>query len=114
MGAPINPPAASGSGQRELPAYVYNGLIGLPVREAPLTGVRALLSGYTGEPPERRIEAAAVAPYPLAADLALEGIWLSDIPHQVSDLAQSYDFSCGELPTLFVLKAAARAASVEV
>jgi len=114
MSAPINPPAILGSGKRELPAYVSNGLIGLRVREVPMAGGLALLSGFTGEHPERRIEAAALAPYPVAADIALGGIWLSDVPHQVGDLQQRYDFSSGELTTLFRFRAAGREARVEV
>ncbi|CAN5557971.1 hypothetical protein BH10PSE4_BH10PSE4_32090 [soil metagenome] len=63
---PINPPDVVGAGRRELPAYVSNGLIGLRVRDVPLTTGMTLLSGYSGEHYERQIEAAAVAPYPLA------------------------------------------------
>ena len=114
MSKPINPPTVAGSGVRDLPAYISNGLIGLRVRQQPLAAGMALLSGYTGEHPERLIEAAAVAPYPIAADLSIDGIWLSDIPSQVRDLEQDYDFSCGELTTRFTFGAAGRAAKVEV
>jgi protein-glucosylgalactosylhydroxylysine glucosidase len=114
MSAPLSPAAVIGSGKRELPAYVSNGLIGLRVREVPLTAGLTLLSGYTGEHPERRIEAAALAPYPVAGDIALGGIWLSDVPHQVGDLEQAYDFACGELTTRFSLSASGRVARVEV
>jgi trehalose/maltose hydrolase-like predicted phosphorylase len=114
MSKPINPPPVFGSGRKELPAYVANGLIGLRVRDVPLTAGMALLSGYSGEHYERKIEAAAVAPYPVAADLALGGVWLSDVPHQVADLEQAYDFSCGELTTRFNFAAAGRTARVEV
>ncbi len=114
MNQPINPPPVFGSGMRELPAYVANGLLGLRVRDMPLASGMALLSGYTGEHYERQIEAAAMAPYPIAADLSLDGVWLSDVPHQVSDLQQAYDFSAGELTTRFSFEAAGRAARVEV
>jgi trehalose/maltose hydrolase-like predicted phosphorylase len=114
MSTPINPSPVQGSGRPELPAYVANGLIGLRVRDMPLAAGMALLSGYTGEHPERRIEAAAVAPYPVAGDLALDGVWLSDAPHQVSDLEQAYDFSAGELTSRFAFSAAGRVARVEV
>lgn len=114
MSQPISPAPVVGSGKRELPAYVSNGVIGLRVREVPLTAGLTLLSGYAGEHPERRIEAAALAPYPIAGDIALDGIWLSDVPHQVGDLQQAYDFSCGELTTRFSLSAAGRIARVEV
>ncbi|MDP3495838.1 MAG: hypothetical protein Q8R82_22240 [Hyphomonadaceae bacterium] len=114
MSAPINPPVVTGSAAGDLPAYLSNGLIGLRIRDMPLLAGMMLVSGYTGEHHERRIEAAAVAPYPIAADLALDGVWLSDTPHQVSDLEQGYDFSAGELTSRFTFTAAGRVAKVEV
>jgi len=111
---PINPPAVVGAGRRELPAYVSNGLIGLRVRDVPLTTGMTLLSGYSGEHYERQIEAAAVAPYPIAGDIALDGAWLSDMPHQVLDLQQVYDFSAGELTSRFTFQAEGFTAQVEV
>jgi trehalose/maltose hydrolase-like predicted phosphorylase len=103
-----------GSGRRELPAYLSNGLIGLRVRDVPLSAGMTLLNGYTGEHPVRKIEAAAVAPYPLAADIAIDNVWLSDVPHQVRDLEQSYDFACAELATRFTFEACGRVAAIEV
>jgi trehalose/maltose hydrolase-like predicted phosphorylase len=111
---PINPPAVTGAGRRELPAYIANGLLGLRVRDLPLSTGMTLLSGYSGEHYERQIEAAAVAPYPIAGDLALDGVWLSDVPHQVSQPRQAYDFSAGELTTHFVFQAEGCTARVEV
>ena len=58
MSTPISPKGVRGTGNRELPAYVSNGLIGLRVRDIPLMGGMALVSGFAGEHPERRIEAA--------------------------------------------------------
>ncbi len=101
MTRPINPPAAIGPRNGDLPAYVGNGLIGLRVREQPLQPGMAIVSGFAGEHPERRVEAAAPAPYPLAGDLALDGIWLSDQPSAVTGLEQRYDFTTGELESRF-------------
>ena len=114
MSAPINPDTVRGSGRRELPAYVSNGLIGLRVRELPLTTGMTLVSGYSGQHYERQIEAAAVAPYPIAGDIALDGVWLSDVPQQATNLEQDYDFSSGELTTRFEFRAGGRLAKVEV
>lgn len=114
MAEPLNPPPVVGAGRKELPAYVANGLIGLRVRHMPLAAGMALLSGYTGEHAERKIEAAAVAPYPLAGDLALNGVWLSDVPEQVTELEQAYDFAAGELTSRFTFSAEGRTAQVEV
>jgi hypothetical protein len=94
---PISPKPVGSRGEKELPAYVSNGLIGLRVRDIPLLAGMALVSGFAGEHSERRVEAAATAPYPLAGDLAVNGVWMSDVFHQTCDLEQTYDFSAGEL-----------------
>src|SRR3954471_3536738 len=96
MYIPISPPSCRGSAEG-LPAYLSNEIVGLRVRENPLTPGMSLVCGFTGEHPIRRIEAAAVAPYPLAGNLQLNGVWLSDAPHLVRIVRQAYDFSCGEL-----------------
>ncbi|HJV40533.1 glycoside hydrolase family 65 protein [Caulobacter sp.] len=110
----ISPPPVSGEDGQNLPAYVSNGLIGLRVRGQPLRAGMALVSGYVGEDPERRIEAAAPAPYPLAGDIAIDGAWLSDLGHQVSALEQAYDFSCGELTSRFVFAVGERRVTCSV
>ncbi|TFW14213.1 glycoside hydrolase family 65 protein [Brevundimonas intermedia] len=112
--SPISPPPAKGPRNGDLPAYVSNGLIGLRVREMPLQSGMTLVSGLAGEHPERRIEAAAPAPYPLAADIGLNGVWLSDQPWAVSDLVQTYDFETAELESRFVFATAERRAEVVV
>lgn len=94
---PINPPPVTGAGSDELPAYVSNGLIGLRIRANPLDAGIMMLAGYTGEHPVLKVEAAARAPYPLALDIALDGIWMSDVPSRVEIVEQTYDFGCGEL-----------------
>jgi hypothetical protein len=100
---PISPKPVRSRGEKELPAYVSNGLIGLRVRDVPLAAGMALVSGFAGEHPERFIEAAATAPYPLAGDVAINGVWLSDAANQVRDLEQGYDFATGELPATSAL-----------
>ena len=111
---PISPEVVRSRGQKELPAYVSNGLIGLRIRDVPLSAGMALVSGFAGEHPDRRIEAAAAAPYPLAGDLAINGVWLSDVPHQITDLEQAYDFSVGELTSRFTFAASDVVAQCEV
>jgi trehalose/maltose hydrolase-like predicted phosphorylase len=112
--APISPPSEAGPRNGDLPAYVGNGMIGLRVREQPLQAGMALVNGFAGEHPDRRVEAAAVAPYPLAGDLALNGVWLSDQPSAVSDLTQAYDFATAELTSGFRYEAAGVTADVTV
>ena len=93
---PINPPPATTSGRGELPAYVSNGVIGLRVRDIPLHAGMAIVSGLSGENPVMRVEAAVRAPYPLAGDLQLGRVWLTDAPQSVRFVRQDSDFSCGE------------------
>ena len=88
--------------------------MGLRVREMPLAAGLTLLSGYSGEHPQRRIEAIAVAPYPVAGDIQLEGVWLSDATHAVTVVDQAYDFETGELTSRFEFDVAGRKARVEV
>jgi trehalose/maltose hydrolase-like predicted phosphorylase len=114
MTTPLSPPTVKGTGRKELPAYLSNGLIGLRVRDNPLAAGMTLLCGYSGLHPERKIEAAAVVPYPLSADVALNGIWLSDVPHLVEVVDQAYDFSNGELTTRLRFTVQGVTAEIEV
>ncbi|MDO9383552.1 MAG: hypothetical protein Q7T86_11875 [Hyphomicrobiaceae bacterium] len=111
---PISPAPVLSSGERELPAYISNGLIGLRVRDIPLLAGMALVSGYAGEHPERRIEACAAAPYPLGGDLSVDGVWLSGSASFVRDCVQSYDFETGELSSQFTFEASSVRIACEV
>lgn len=113
MGQPLNPPPHKGPRDGELPAYVGNGLIGLRVREVPLIAGMAIVSGVAGEHHERRIEAAAPVPYPLAGDIALDRVSLSDQPWSATNLSQAYDFGTGELVSRFTFAAGELRADVE-
>ena len=114
MTTPISPPPVQGGARNELPAYVANGVVGLRVREMPLGAGLTLISGYSGEHPQRRIEAIAVAPYPIAGDIQLAGVWLSDAPHAVTIIDQAYEFAIGELVSRFEFEAEGCKARVEV
>lgn len=99
VSAPLSPPPTVGPVGDDLPAYLANGLIGLRVRDLPLTPGMALVSGFTGDHPTREIESAASAPYPLAGDITLSKVSLAQAQQQVTLVDQAYDFSCGELTT---------------
>jgi trehalose/maltose hydrolase-like predicted phosphorylase len=114
MTTPISPPPVQGGARDDLPAYVANGVVGLRVREMPLGAGLTLISGYSGEHPQRRIEAIAVAPYPVAGDIQLAGVWLSDAPHAVTIIDQAYEFATGELVSRFEFEAEGCKARIEV
>jgi trehalose/maltose hydrolase-like predicted phosphorylase len=113
MSIPISPPPVKGGLQGELPAYVSNGVIGLRVQDMPLRAGMTLISGYSGEHPQRRIEAIAVAPYPVAGDMRLAGLWLSETAQAVRIIEQAYDFASGELTTRFEFEANGIKATIE-
>jgi protein-glucosylgalactosylhydroxylysine glucosidase len=111
---PISPSPEVGPRNGSRPAYVSNGVVGLRVREIPLIAGMAIVSGFAGDHPDRRIESAVAAPYPLAADIAINGVWLSDQPWAVTDLKQAYDFGVGELTSTFAFSAGSARVAVEV
>jgi protein-glucosylgalactosylhydroxylysine glucosidase len=114
MAAPLSPPPVRGGGSHELPAYISNGLIGLRVRDVPLLAGMSMISGLSGEDPERQIEAKAPSPYPVAADVCISGVWLCETLHAVSPIEQRYDFSAAELSTQLRFEAKGIKAQIDV
>src|SRR5205085_9119955 len=55
MTSPLSPAIVKGSGRKELPAYLSNGVVGLRVRENPLAAGMALLCGFSGLHPVKKI-----------------------------------------------------------
>jgi len=102
---PISPAPVTDMRDDYLPAFVANGAIGLRVRAVPFIAGLATVSGLEGEHPDAAIPSAPHAPYPLAGDLRLGEVWLSDAPDCVRAMEQQYDFATGELHTrlLFVV-----------
>src|SRR3954471_10221716 len=95
--APLSPGVVEGPPGDCLPAYLSNGCLGLRVLQVPLHGGVAVVSGLAETDPVMGVEATARAPYPLAGDIGVGGVRLSDFPAQVSDVVQQYDFARGEL-----------------
>ncbi|HZQ40350.1 MAG TPA: hypothetical protein VFA87_06140, partial [Rhizomicrobium sp.] len=114
MSEPLSPSIVKGAGRKELPAYLSNGVVGLRVRDNPLAAGMTMLCGFSGLHPEKKIEAGAVAPYPLGGNIALDGVWLSDVPHQLAAVDQAYDFSNGELTSRMRFEAQGLTAEIEV
>jgi hypothetical protein len=73
-----------------------------------------LLSGFAGEDPKLHIQVGSAAPYPLAVDISLGGVWMSDAPSLVGHLEQSYDFSTAELTSKLSFAAGGCVATIEV
>src|SRR4051812_38172043 len=61
----------------------------------------ASVSGLSGVDPVSQIIGSPYAPYPLAGDIQLGELSLSQVAHLARFVEQEYDFSCGELTTRF-------------
>ena len=114
MAAPLNPPPVRGGGSHELPAYISNGLIGLRVRDVPLLAGMSMISGLSGEDPERKIEAKAPSPYPLAADICISGVLALRNSACRKPNGTRYDFSSAELSTQLPFEAKGIKAQIDV
>jgi trehalose/maltose hydrolase-like predicted phosphorylase len=88
--------------------------VGLKVRDNPLSPGMTLLCGFSGEHPERKIEAAAFAPYPIAGDVSLDGVWMSEATHDVRIVDQACNFSTGELTTRLTFRIGGHQAKIAV
>ena len=82
------------------PAYLSNGLIGVRLGQNALTDRQALLAGFTGVSEIHRVEAVAPLPAP-RFNLYIGRDNLRDMPDHYQFISQAYDFSCGELTTVF-------------
>jgi trehalose/maltose hydrolase-like predicted phosphorylase len=74
----------------------------------------AILNGFAGVDPDSRAEAIARAPYPLAGDIELNKLRLSQASECAVLREQSYDFSSGELKTAFTFRVGEVLANVDV
>src|SRR3954447_3990528 len=114
MSSPISPPRITRNDVTDLPAYVSNGLVGLRVLDIPLLPGVIMVSGYAGTHPDQEMEAAPEGPYPIAGDLVVNKVRLTEAPQQAEFIDQAYDFQTGELTTRFRFHGAGATATAEV
>ena len=113
-GSPLSPQPVAAYGPDTVPPYLGNGLIGLRCGPTPLIEGVCIVDGLAGTWPGDKVEGFARAPYPLAGDLEIDGLAISQLPSAVRLVEQRYDFSCGELSTRFRFRPRDVSATVEV
>jgi trehalose/maltose hydrolase-like predicted phosphorylase len=96
---PLSPPPLREPRPEHLPAYLGNGLIGLRCPWIPFLDGTAMVNGFAGVDPSDGVEGFSRVPFPLAADVELDGIRLSAAREHVRLVEQAYDFATGELTT---------------
>lgn len=110
---PLSPPVITARPVGALPAYVSNGVVGLRYPGLPhLPGI-TMVNGFSGRNPEDGVEGFARAPFAVATDVSLHGVWASDAPEWTRFRSQRYDFATGELRTVWELRVDGSTATVE-
>ena len=57
-----------------------------------------LVKGFSGLHPTAQVESTAQAPYPVAGDIAIDGVWLGAAPNQSNFVDQRYDSRTASSP----------------
>jgi hypothetical protein len=79
----ISPTADQRRGKKQTARLPLKGSSRLTSARQSLIAGMALLSGFSGQHAVRRIEAAALIPYPPAGDICVDGVWMSEAPQNV-------------------------------
>jgi trehalose/maltose hydrolase-like predicted phosphorylase len=111
---PISPPPVREHLPQFLPAYIANGVLGLRCPKVPFQGGVCMVNGFAGLDVRDSLEGFARAPFPLAADISVDGIRMSRATERVRFIEQRYDFSRAELSTILEYRNGETAARIEV
>jgi hypothetical protein len=114
MSEPLSPPPVREYLPTYLPAYVANGVIGLRCGRIPFLDGVSMVNGFAGLDVRDGLEGFARTPFPLGADLSLDGVRLSRAQECVRFIEQRYDFGRAELTTLLDYRIGDTTARVEV
>jgi protein-glucosylgalactosylhydroxylysine glucosidase len=113
MPTPSSPPALKGRAVGALPPYLSNGVVGLRWPGLPhLPGI-TMVGGFAGLDPADGVEGFARAPFALATDVQIDGIWASAAPEWTRIVEQRYDFATAELRTVWTFRVGDVTATVE-
>lgn len=114
MPTPLSPPVIRDYRPDYLPAYIANGVVGLRCPKVPFRGGVCMVNGLAGLDVADGVEGFARAPFPLGADIALEGIRLSSAIDRVRFVEQRYDFATATLSTVLDYRIGETTARMEV
>src|SRR5689334_1341567 len=114
MSDPISPPPVTDYLPQYLPAYIANGVLGLRCPRIPFLGGVSMVNGFAGLDVRDGLEGFARTPFPLGADVSLDGVRLSQAPQNVAFREQRYDFGRAELTTLLDYRIGETTARLEV
>ena len=113
MPTPLSPAPVKGRAVDALPPYVSNGLVGIRCPGVPSLRGTTIVGGFAGLDPSDGVEGFTRAPYAVATDVQLNGVWASMAPEWIRILEQRYDFASGELLTTWQFTVEGTTATVE-
>jgi hypothetical protein len=111
---PISPPPVHDYRPDYLPAYIANGVVGMRCPRIPFLDGVCMVNGLAGLDVRDGMEGFARAPFPLGADVSLDGVRLSRARDQVRFVEQRYDFARAELSTVLDYRIGDATARLEV
>jgi hypothetical protein len=114
MSEPLSPPPVRDYRPEYLPAYIANGVVGLRCGRIPFRDGSCIVNGFAGLDVRDGLEGFARVPFPLAGDVAIDGIRLSRAAHLVEFVEQRYDFGRAELSTVLRFRVGDATARLEV
>jgi trehalose/maltose hydrolase-like predicted phosphorylase len=110
---PISPSAITARPVAALPPYVSNGVIGIRYPGLPHLPGTTMVNGFAGIDPDDGVEGFARAPFAIATDVQLDGVWASNAPEWTRLVRQRYDFATGELHTRWTFRVEGTTATVD-
>lgn len=114
MPTPISPPPVRDYRTDFLPAYIANGVIGMRCPRIPFRDGICMVNGLAGLDISDGLEGFARSPFPLGADICLDGVRLSRVEHLVRFIEQRYDFATAQLATTLDIRIGDTTARLEV
>ena len=113
MAGPISPPPITARAVTALPPYVSNGVMGLRYPGLPHLPGTTMVNGFAGTNPDDGVEGFARAPFVIATDVQVDGVWASNAPEWTRLVRQHYDFATGELHTRWTFRVEGTIATVD-
>ena len=113
MPTPLSPPPVREYRPDFLPAYIANGVVGLRCPRIPFRGGTCMVNGLAGLDIADGLEGFARAPFPLAADVSLDGVRLARNLEHVRFVEQRYDFATAQLSTVLEYRVRDATARIE-
>ena len=113
MPGPISPGPITERAVTALPPYVSNGVIGIRYPGLPHLPGTTMVNGFAGINPDDRVEGFARAPFVVATDVQIDGVWASNAPEWTRLVRQRYDFATGELETRWTFRVDGKTATID-